>query len=126
MAGLEGGFYRAFAMYFKFAGELDDENCVLAGKSHQHHQTDLNEDVVVTARKPKTPKRAAKMQTGTIRMTAREGPALVREQPEQRNTRKDRQWEDEQPQRRSDWSADTSDLSTPKPCREEALFWRSR
>src|SRR5215813_1612056 len=94
MAGFEGGFYRAHAMDFKFAGKLDDENCILAGKSHQHHQTDLNEDVVVTARKPNTKESSEDADRNDQDDRQGKSPALI-EGSQNEEHKQDCQWEDD-------------------------------
>ncbi len=51
-AGFQRGFDDALALHFQLAGELDDQDRVLARQAHQHHQADLHEHVVVAAGQP--------------------------------------------------------------------------
>ena len=68
--GLHRGLVAGPALLVQVPGELDDQDRVLAGQPHQHHQADLHEDVDRRRGVASTPATEQSRHSGTTRITA--------------------------------------------------------
>src|SRR3546814_4649452 len=77
-AGFDGRLDGCCALQFQLAGELHDQDGVLAGQTHQDHQTYLGEDIVVATRQPNAGQRGQYAHGHDKNHRQRQGQAFVR------------------------------------------------